>query len=173
MSKILLCALLTLFTTTSVWAIPFPQLPISQDSKDIGWEQLVQYAIAKGERVDTNIGTYCILTDLGGKSMQEPHIGNYFSVIGGGQGDQFGIDHTEVIWENWTLNSDGNRNGDLWQYVLTRDGQVRHFMHSELIEDQTGTVLSQKYFDTPDQERDAKLVYVLQGWYQRIKANTH
>ena len=131
-----------------------------------GWAQLEARAVASGKRIDTDNGTYLVMSHIVPGDISKSHVADYFSVVGSYAGPrQFLTDHVEMVSENWQLKN-GNFDIDQWQYVITTDGQLFESAHNYLVETPSGRVLDDESLSKTQQQSLQTLAARLRNWYR-------
>ncbi len=114
-------------------------------SADANFEKLVQLSVEKGQRLETEGGTYLVLSfisfikDENGISRHE-----YFSSVGGyDETGSFQVGHVEVVAESWSLDASQNSIIDQWIFISSSSGAITDAKHFIVTESQKHQILSE------------------------------
>ena len=127
-------------------------------SQDPGFQKLIDLSIKNGKPLDTAGGTYMVLET---ETVDPTHAStqkDYFSSVGGYDKNVFQVDHSEVVSELWTTNSDTNIVIDQWVFVVDNEAQLISGQHSIVIETSSRQIVSEQDFH-PDKYEQTKQWY--------------
>ena len=110
----------------------------AQEREDLKFQNLISLSIQKGQRVDTEVGTYLVLQSE--TKDQAITTKEYFSSVGGyDESKVFHVGQVEAVLEKWILDKDGNSVIDQWDFTVDIQGdlvQSNHYLMTETPEHQ-------------------------------------
>ncbi|MCB9027325.1 MAG: hypothetical protein H6625_13470 [Bdellovibrionaceae bacterium] len=167
--QFLMALIVSVSILTSNWAFA------ANTSDEQSWQKLVQKIVKEGEVLNSEYGTYLIMSEI---TPNKPdldqdgnHINNYISLVGGfspPSSSNFFLSHVEAVWENWQLDADGNWKVDQWLFKLTENGDLLSARHYSLVETKQRRVLKHQYEKEKPEIGETIWMLLKKSWLQKV-----
>lgn len=133
------------------------------------WQKLVDVIADSGVSQESRMGFYISRSEFTPENRNEAHIANHISVVGGPKPDgTFGYSRVEASWEDWKITQEGYLDGDLWLFLISRDGNLAKFWRYNLIKKTDGTVIKHQGTDITQEMADKKWLDIKEGWIKKL-----
>lgn len=138
------------------------------DPNDL-WQKLVDVIAETGESQESRMGFYVSRSEFTPENKNEAHVANHISVIGGPKSDgTFGYSRVEASWEDWKMTSEGYWDGDLWMFLISRDGNLAKFWRYNLVKKTNGTVIKHQGSEITQEMADKKWLEIKEMWTKKL-----
>jgi hypothetical protein len=144
--------------------------PSAQDKEEQKtWEKLTRHIAEKGRVSQNQLGTYVSLIETNSNNQQEARTLSRISLIGSrSQDGKFSFARVEAALEVWKLTNDGNLDGDVWQFLISRDGNLAKVWHKQVLKTKDGSVLKNEDLEFTDIQADATWSAIKDHWLKKI-----
>ena len=133
------------------------------------WQKLVDAIAESGQSQESQMGFYISQSEFTPENRDEAHVANHISVVGGPKPDgTFGYSRVEASWEDWKITQEGYLDGDLWMFLISRDGNLAKFWRYNLVKKTNGTVIKHQGTDITQEMADKKWLEIKEGWIKKL-----
>lgn len=133
------------------------------------WQKLVDVIAETGESQESRMGFYVSRSEFTPENKNEAHVANHISVVGGPKPDgSFGYSRVEASWEDWKITSEGYLDGDLWMFLISRDGNLAKFWRYNLVKKTNGSVIKHQGTDITQEMADKKWQEIKEMWIKKL-----
>jgi len=133
------------------------------------WQKLVDVIAESGESQESQMGFYVSRSEFVPENKNEAHIANHISIVGGPRPDKtFGFSRVEASWEDWKITREGHLDGDLWMFLVSRDGNLAKFWRYNLVKKTNGSVIKHQGTDINQQMADKKWLDLKEMWIKKL-----
>lgn len=133
------------------------------------WQRLVDVIAETGQPEESRMGFYVSLSHFSQPDRTQSHIANHISVVGGPRADgSFQFSRVEASWEDWKVTKEGYLDGELFMFLVSRDGNLAKFWRYQLVKKLDATVIKHQGLDFDSSEASQKWQQIKEAWIQRL-----